>query len=130
MIYANPKQSKTAEIVQALAQGPLTAKGLADAFLFHPDSMRRCIRRAHDEGKIHVCGWDVWSAVYAVGPGVDVPYKKLDPKVVRANGNKHSAERKRIRTAEAKKAAELAIKAAQARKGRQATWFDALMVAV
>lgn len=74
----------TREFVMEILKGAdLTVAEAAEEMGMHRNTVDYHLRRAHDEGRAHICDWKRqigvqgdWGAVYRFGPGVDVPAPK------------------------------------------------------
>jgi hypothetical protein len=72
----------------ALAGEDMTVAQAAEVLAMHRNTVEYHLRRAHKEGRAHVCGWHRnigvqgdWGAIYRAGEGEDVPPPSAPMKV-------------------------------------------------
>jgi hypothetical protein len=84
MSSGKPHNPTTREAVMAaLLDEDLTVAQASELVGRHRNTVDYHLRRAHDELRAHVCGWQRqigvqgdWAAIYRFGPGIDVPPPK------------------------------------------------------
>lgn len=80
--------------------GPMTGVEVADALKIHRNTAGWNLRKAHENGAIHICEYERkvgvrgdWARIYKFGPGTDAKLPKIDERVYQA---RHYQKRKAI----------------------------------